>query len=491
MFKRKPVPNLNPAGWAWPRVPGKFRLYDKYANVTTTVRLTEQSWRVSVRGDERNITFAPGEIGRLQRQLTMLTQKGLGPASFYRFGTTIVSRWDDIALLLQSPPVSLRETWDEVVNTVALAVVAKAVLKIAAESALGPWRANHAPLIKSLTTKSVAEREHQLARVVQRAHLLPVITLAKIVSILDEAANEKEHEPLDLEGLVALAFMYQHGLRPVQLITVSLSAVRAISEPSGALNCITGFQPAKRGTKAETRSKVPLDYRNVRPEWAGMVLNLRQKALEAGRKRLFSVTTRDALMARVRNACKARGFRAEFRAGELRHSGAQTLADAGHSRGSIKRFLAHKRGQAAAIYHDSSARFGERLNSALAISPVYTRVLDLAHAKFVSVREMRAAAPEQQVGGVVGDRLIAGIGLCKSGQPACPFDPIVSCYGCRKHIPSLDLKAHQEAIAGMREQVVQFKEIDDGSGSPALGQLRSSIERAKEVVEEVKRRTLE
>ena len=54
---------------------------------------------------------------------------------------------------------------------------------------------------------------------------------------------------------------------------------------------------------------------------------------------------------------------------------------------------------------------------------------------------------------MVGYRLVAGVGLCKAGQSSCAYNPVTSCYGCPKFMPSLDRESHVEAIEGMRDQV--------------------------------------
>lgn len=64
-----------------------------------------------------------------------------------------------------------------------------------------------------------------------REHLLPAATRKNIVHILDQAVNEVELEDRDLEGLAALALMFQQGVRPGQVILLNLRATQFVRQP--------------------------------------------------------------------------------------------------------------------------------------------------------------------------------------------------------------------------------------------------------------------
>ena len=70
---------------------------------------------------------------------------------------------------------------------------------------------------------------------------------------------------------------------------------------------------------------------------------------------------------------------------------------------------------------------------------------------------------------MVGYRLVAGVGPCKAGQSSCAYNPVTSCYGCPKFMPSLDRESHVEAIEGMRDQVRLYLKqgISDETPLPA------------------------
>jgi hypothetical protein len=96
------------------------------------------------------------------------------------------------------------------------------------------------------------------------------------------------------------------------------------------------------------------------------------------------------------------------------------------------------------------------INEALGASKLYDSLLSLADRTYVSVEELERADEDKQIGAVVGETLVAGIGLCRTGQNGCSYNPVTSCYGCPKFMPSLDRVAHEEAVAGMRQQVLLF-----------------------------------
>ncbi|WP_316679457.1 tyrosine-type recombinase/integrase [Ralstonia chuxiongensis] len=226
--------------------------------------------------------------------------------------------------------------------------------------------------------------------------------------------------------------------------------------------------------------------RQVKPEWAGPVLLLLKFAIKAGRTRLFTSTTSEELWDGVKRVCEESGVKVNFTSYKLRHSSAQALADAGHSRRSIQWFLGHSTLSAAISYLKASRYQGNLINAALGASKLYDNMVSMAFGKFVSVDELRQADEAQQIGGIIGERLIAGIGLCRSKQSACSFDPVISCYGCHKYIPALNPPAHLEAIAGMREQVIVFIK-KGGSSSPAYLQMMQALAGAQRALADSRR----
>jgi hypothetical protein len=153
---------------------------------------------------------------------------------------------------------------------------------------------------------------------------------------------------------------------------------------------------------------------------------------------------------------------------DLRHTAAQRLVDAGASQDELAEFMGHTDITTGLVYFQTSPNQAERVNRALGISQVYQKVAQIAHDRFISKEEMAGLKGEHQIAGVPHGIPIAGIGGCASGQPACPFNPITSCYGCRKFMPLHELPIHQQVLQDLRGIVVFFNEASRGdANSPA------------------------
>ncbi|REM36330.1 hypothetical protein DSI31_06735, partial [Mycobacterium tuberculosis] len=104
-----------------------------------------------------------------------------------------------------------------------------------------------------------------------------------IVSTLDDAAITVDLPEEVLEGMSALALMFQHGMRPVQLLAVRLEHVpEPFRDAAGDLVLVVSFHAAKQAAGAEPEELV----RIVKPEWVSLVNRLRLAAIAAGRNRL-------------------------------------------------------------------------------------------------------------------------------------------------------------------------------------------------------------
>jgi hypothetical protein len=159
------------------------------------------------------------------------------------------------------------------------------------------------------------------------------------------------------------------------------------------------------------------------------------------------------------------------------------LADAGHSRESIGKFLGHVYAHTASVYIHASMQQVELINTALGASKLYTKIQVIASGEFVSLEELLRAEEDQQIGGVVGGSLIAGVGLCQSGQSHCVYNPVTSCYGCAKFMPSLEKEPHLEAVEGMRQQVRMFLALGVAAESPAYLQLTRALAGAQQALD--------
>lgn len=468
-----------PLEWSWPSCPSHFVVHDKYARVDQTLRLTETEWSVPVQGKRETFRFAAEGAGLLQRKLVTLTQADHSPSSIVKFTRSLIKRWDTYVELLEQGPGRVRELWDDTVLDVDTAKAGKKLLKLVCHHGLGPWTPGHLYQVRSLDTRAKQGLLAQHAKVKRREKVLPVSTQAEVVHVLDTAALEAQVLPEEqVEGLAALALVFQFGMRPVQMLSLGLEHV---SEPqvdaAGAPTLVISFHRAKK-----VGASLPDLHRAVKPEWVSLLNQLRRQALHHGRDRLFSCTSADAIWGKVRQACRAKGLRVNFKAYGLRHTSIQALADAGHDRKSIQAFAGHNTINAASTYLRATRSQATLINKALGVSKLYENLETLSKDSFITMKQLMDEDEDKQIGGIVGSTLVSGIGLCASGQSNCPYNPVSSCYGCGKFMPVAKREPHVAAIAGLREQVLVFVPQGDAEAGPALTQLCNALSGAQQAL---------
>ena len=171
---------------------------------------------------------------------------------------------------------------------------------------------------------------------------------------------------------------------------------------------------------------------------------------------------------------------------ELRHTAAQRLVDSGATQEELAAFMGHTELDSGLVYYRASASQCELVNKALAISPIYKKVVEIARGRFISRAELAELKGDQQIGGAPHGILITGIGGCSSGQPQCPFNPVTSCYTCRKFMPVRDAGVHEQVLAEFRKIVTFFYQSSHGdSSSPAYLQLRRTLTEIEALIDQV------
>jgi hypothetical protein len=334
--------------------------------------------------------------------------------------------------------------------------------------------------VRPLCTKSASKLATSCRRASRREARQGLVSPAQqadIVSVLDAAAADEDLSLFHLEGAAALALIFQHGVRPVQVLCLEVRHVRFFRDASDGLACVVSFHSAKQREAKEFEI-----VRQVKPEWTSLLERLHANAIQAGRSRLFETSNSTSLWFRVRRLCDLRKVTLTCTAPQLRATGAQLLADAGHSRKSIQHFLGHGHQHSSAAYIRASLQQAELINSALGASKLYGTIRRIALKDFVTLDEVLVAEEDLQIGGIVGDSLIAGIGLCRAGQSHCHYNPVTSCYGCAKFIPSLDRDAHLDAVEGMRQQVRLYLTRDIQPENPAYRQLTRALAGAQQAL---------
>jgi hypothetical protein len=278
---------------------------------------------------------------------------------------------------------------------------------------------------------------------------------------------------------------YQFGMRPIQIAMVTLRDMRLREERGNLLPTVhLTFRMVKQRSASATK---PL-LRRVKSEWTPLFVAISRLALAQSKDsgdRAFGVQSANEASLRITSLLRSL-LGGDATAFNLRHTAAQRLVDAGASQEELAEFLGHADITTALVYYETSANQAERVNKALGISEIYQQVARIAHARFISPDELAQLKESQQLGGAPHGLPITGIGGCTSGQPACPYNPIMSCYGCRKFMPIHDLPMHEKVLSDFRGVARFFHDASRGdSVSPAYLQLERTISEVQAVVNEL------
>lgn len=309
---------------------------------------------------------------------------------------------------------------------------------------------------------------------------------AKLVRWIDSAAhgaNALDRSKAEIACLIVCS--YQFGMRPKQLgmIRKRDSSVRQSTEDGTSIVHLT-FRMIKQ--RDEMLSRLPL-MRKVKREWSPLFSRLMLlKKDESKDAFLFGFNSRaelsSSLIRQLDEILPGGGVTAY----DLRHTMAQRLVDSGASQEELAAALGHSVLRTGLVYFGASANQAELVNKALGASPVYQIIAKIAHDKFIDPQQLAQLTGAQQVAGVPHGIPIAGIGGCTTGQPSCPSNPVISCYGCPKFMPVHDLQMHQQVLEEFRSVVVKFRDVGHGDmASPAYLQLQRTIAEVQVVIQEL------
>ncbi|RUW64553.1 tyrosine-type recombinase/integrase, partial [Mesorhizobium sp. M4B.F.Ca.ET.049.02.1.2] len=172
---------------------------------------------------------------------------------------------------------------------------------------------------------------------------------------------------------------------------------------------------------------------------------------------------------------------------DLRHTAAQRFADGGISHLGLTEFMGHTSDRIANVYFDTSPAQAQRINEALAISPIYSNVARVAKTKTIDKAMLLGLPADQQIGAVPHGVPIAGIGGCSLGQSLCMKNPVLACYTCSRFMPLGEPDIHEEVLENLRPVVTEFAAASrNNQQSPAYAQLKGTLDAVRRVVEELK-----
>lgn len=311
----------------------------------------------------------------------------------------------------------------------------------------------------------------------QTKHHEDLLTLDEesvVIRFLDDLARRataaSDNELMDGTLLMTC---YQYGLRPIQMEILKWIDYKQFETADGTFDVHCRFSKVKQRS-GSSKKFLPIN-RSFKPDWIPIFVEY------ASRNRTATPGVNDYvwpvlyLDARISEAATHLGL-TRVSAYNFRHSFAQRLADTGCTAEEIAEAMGHSNKQTAGCYIENSPSQAKLVNEALGISPIYQTLVKMHRDGFITEKELRKAREDQQVSGLPHGILLASIGLCKSGQPNCPYNPVTSCYGCHKFLASTDLEIHKAALKGFRDVVKQFEEVSHGEQkSPAYSQLKKLV----------------
>lgn len=480
-----------------PPLPAVVKYYDDFVNEICSVRDLSETDQIFLALDGRQHPVSFSAFGRATQVMKHVFADWLGEHDLHYvtilFGGTLsyLARRGVLSLieLLVSQPFDARSHW----NTFVLAEVSanesfalRAILHSLCRLNIGHWTPTAASIIRAL--KSPKVDKYRVVRIGDC--FVPLDHQNLIVNHIDAmcAALSNDPQSIDDEALrdvCILVTSYQYAFRSGQIARIETADVRLYS--TGAVHV------AVTRIKQKDNRKRIRETRRIKREW-GPLFNEFVKRRDAGRvmieegvppRLLFGLTPSG--VGRVIRELTSDLTGEAWSPTDLRHTAAQRLADGGISHAGLSEFMGHSSDRVANVYFDASPPQAKRINDALAISPIYKNVAKIATTKTIDKEMLLALPAEKQIGGVPHGIPIAGIGGCNLGQNLCMKNPILACYTCSQFMPLNDPEIHQEVVESLRPVVTEFAAASrNNQQSPAYAQLKSTLDAARRIAEELK-----
>lgn len=478
-----------------PRMASVLRYFDDFDEQTFAIKepALEDLWILRFDGREETLDFAYFEVEYrilIKHWCAFMLGTELAPATV-RIRFENFRRLDPvhIADLVSTAPTNVRPFWTVLFAkyaTYRTLEAAKSFLRFLCESNIGSWNKDHLVLIERLRLPkvdkyaSVRSGKVFLSSREQRALIRAIDRLVELVR-----ANSTEVSDSDLERMAILIISFQFGMRRKQIGMLKMRDVRiSRARNTAAFSVDLTFMMIKQRTAAK---RLPMT-RRVTPDWAPIFLELlarRRANGHGGEERFFTVRSSSDVGNSILATTKSVLGHARS-CNELRHTMAQRFVDQGGSQHALALLMGQSVVETALVYFGSSASQAERVNEALGISKTYARVIQIARDRYISTEQLSRLKGDQQIAGVPHGIPITGIGGCSVGQPACPYNPVMSCYTCPKFMPVRTVDIHIQVLADLRKIVKWFYNASRGdTASPTYMQLRHTIAAVQAVINDL------
>ncbi|MEB0039338.1 hypothetical protein [Pseudomonas sp. MH10] len=146
----------------------------------------------------------------------------------------------------------------------------------------------------------------------------------------------------------------------------------------------------------------------------------------------------------------------------LRHHLGQGLADQGTPADMIAELLGYNSTVAARAYVTTTPNIARIKEKALGKSPAYQRIMrSLLTGEIVQRRNTES---EREVRGIVDTQYIGDIGACAlPTHTNCPYNPVYSCYTCKKFHPFVD-GHHEQVKEALQREAQRFIDTAEQAG---------------------------
>jgi Site-specific recombinase XerD len=473
-----------------PPLPSSIRYYDDFFDTYRSIRQpgTLGLWSITTDGQTREIDFDKFDhLATLTKHIVAWQLITLDSTTVIIYSDALSSlpmenMIDLIGSMLALRPYEVRDLWvkESAFFSTTQAAALKSYLFGLCALNIGPWKKEHRDYVALL---SMPKRDKY--RVVRTGDcFVPLDQQSLLIDYFDElslhdlaAIGDEE-----LRDACILAIVFQHAFRPGQVARLKTTDVRLYS--TGAVH-FSALLIKKRSKDRGRRVS-----RRIKREWCSLFI-------EYSRRRSQMVLPQDVPQDSYFGLIPAGVGRSIMRgtdriigekwsATDLRHTAAQRLVDAGASHIVVSEFLGHSSLGTANVYIDTSPTQAQRVNQALAISPIYSEVAKVARTRTIDKAALLRLPPDKQIGGVPHGIPIAGIGGCSVGQSLCVKNPVLNCYTCRKFMPVSDAAIHRHVAEELRLVVVEFARASRGNiETPAYTQLRRMLTAVEAVVADV------
>ncbi|MFA7349531.1 MAG: tyrosine-type recombinase/integrase [Methylotenera sp.] len=481
--------------FALPKLPSILRYYDEYHDVYVTINNPSELdvWPVMYSGNQENLYFK-----YFQNEIKPLIKCWLSDQILsFSSGTARGRYWalskvkhEDLTDVILSHPTSIKENWFLLATkgySIFCITAIKSLILFLCRLELLDWSKSHLDYVSDLPLPA----QDKYSSVRTGDVFFSVNEESMLVEYIDSTTQTVISKPQsisddDLRDVAVLICSYQFGFRPMQIGMLRMRDVRVFDiQDENTSSVHLTFKKIKQ--RSQTKS-IPLT-RKVKRDWAPIFIEMhrRNKAESLDGGDFFFRLKSSQEVSKIIGNLTEKILTIRRSPTELRHTAAQRLVDAGASHEELAEFMGHSDIDTGLVYFQTSPNQAERVNQALGISSIYKNIVKIAHDRFISESELTQLKGDQQIAGVPHGIAITGIGGCNSGQPACPYNPITSCYGCRKFMPINDGDIHLNVLKDMRTVVNFFEATSKGeANSPTYLQLKRTISNIQSIIEELK-----